>query len=106
MTGGIVLAAGQSERFGSRKLLEPLDGLPLVCHSVLGCLSATEQTWIVVEQDDTRLGEAIASHFAGEQRLFDLRRSARTGTCGLQSELKRPEFGFHSRNCRKSGECR
>lgn len=69
MIGGIVLAAGRSERFGSRKLVEPLNGLPLVCHSVRCCLSATEHTWIVIEQDDIRLREVIDSHFPGDRRL-------------------------------------
>jgi len=69
MIAGIVLAAGRSERFGSAKLLEALDGLPLVCHSIRACLSATDHTWIVIEESDTRLGEVLAAHFAGERRL-------------------------------------
>ena len=47
--GGVILAAGQAKRFGSQKLLAPLDGRPLIQHVIDAAnASALEDIVIVV----------------------------------------------------------
>ena len=69
MIAGVVLAAGRSERFGSQKLLEPLGGLPLVCHSLRACIDAVGCAVIVVTDDDRELRETIEGYPAGEPQV-------------------------------------
>lgn len=51
-TGGVILAAGEARRFGSQKLLAPLDGRPLVQHVIDSAnASCLEQIVIVAGAD-------------------------------------------------------
>jgi molybdenum cofactor cytidylyltransferase len=51
---GILLAAGQSRRFGGNKLLHPLvDGIPVVVHAARTLRSVLQQTVVVVNATDT-----------------------------------------------------
>ena len=61
MIAVIVLAAGAARRFGSQKLLHPLDGVPLVRASVERLLSAgPEQTIVVVGHDADGVRHALS----------------------------------------------
>jgi len=55
---GILLAAGCSRRFGSNKLLAPLDGRPLINHSA-AALEPCDGIVAVVRADDTPLQAAL-----------------------------------------------
>jgi molybdenum cofactor cytidylyltransferase len=46
-TAGLILAAGSGTRFGGRKLLAPIDGIPMIQH-VLDLASAAELSRVVV----------------------------------------------------------
>ena len=60
LIAGILLAAGQSTRFGRQKLLEPWDGEPLV-RKTAGCfLEGGLQPLVVVVSADPRLVDALA----------------------------------------------
>lgn len=48
MIVGLLLAAGGARRFGSQKLLAPLDGLPLVRHAANTLLTTTDRVVAVV----------------------------------------------------------
>lgn len=56
---GVVLAAGQSQRFGSEnKLLAPVDGKPLVCHAVDPLCAVLPRVVVVLGNDaDSVRGE-------------------------------------------------
>lgn len=45
--GIVVLAAGEAKRFGSAKLIVPIDGVPLVRRAALAALTACEQVVVV-----------------------------------------------------------
>src|SRR5215207_11209026 len=45
---GLLLASGASRRFGSNKLLAPLDGRAIVRWSAEALLGAVDATWVVV----------------------------------------------------------
>lgn len=62
MIGAIVLAAGQSRRMGTQKLLLPWAGLPMVAHVVDQVLRSPARPVIVVVGPD---GQAIAEALAG-----------------------------------------
>lgn len=58
---GILLAAGSGRRFGSNKLLHPLDdGIPLLLHSVRRLKAALPQTFVVVDPADGRVSELLS----------------------------------------------
>lgn len=61
---GVVLAAGTSSRYGgSNKLLEPVDGEPLVRHAVRTvCASSVDSVTVVVGYEAERVREAVADH--------------------------------------------
>lgn len=63
MTGpcGILLAAGAGRRFGSNKLLHPLDdGVPLLLHSVRTLRGVLPQTFVVVDPQDEGVLELLS----------------------------------------------
>lgn len=59
---GVVLAAGTSSRYGgANKLLEPIDGDPLVVHAVRALsASSVDGTTVVVGYEAARVREALA----------------------------------------------
>jgi molybdenum cofactor cytidylyltransferase len=56
---GVVLAAGLSRRFGRQKLLEPVEGRPLVLHTVDAARAAGLDPLIVVVSPDPGLRRAL-----------------------------------------------
>jgi molybdenum cofactor cytidylyltransferase len=60
LIAGILLAAGQSIRFGRQKLLEPWGGEPLVRHAARSLLDAGLQPVVAVVSLDHRLRDALA----------------------------------------------
>ena len=56
MIAGLLLASGASRRFGSNKLVAPLEGQPIVRWSAEALASAVDETWVVApaRPDDLR----------------------------------------------------
>lgn len=59
MITGLLLAAGRSRRFGSPKLVEPLDGVPLAIHSARALRSAVDRAVAVIRSDDLALAAQL-----------------------------------------------
>ena len=60
MISGIVLAAGESSRFGSTKQLVEVDGKPLVVHAIDALRDAgVDEILVVVGHDEERVREAL-----------------------------------------------
>ncbi len=60
MITGLLLAAGQSHRFGAPKLLQPLhDGAPLVTHGARSLRQAVDRAVAVVRADDLPLATEL-----------------------------------------------
>ena len=59
MIAGLLLASGASRRFGSNKLVAPLDGRPVVRWSAEALASAVEETWVVVSAQSAEVREAL-----------------------------------------------
>ncbi len=60
---GVVLAAGQSTRFGARnKLLAQVDGTPLVCHAVAPVCAVLSRVMVVVGNDADAVRDALADY--------------------------------------------
>ena len=78
----IVLAAGASRRFGSPKLLAPLDGRPLLQHTLDAVAAAGLDDVVVVVGDEAIVIEAAIA-WRGERRV----RNPRPGD-GLSSSLR------------------
>jgi molybdenum cofactor cytidylyltransferase len=78
----IVLAAGASTRFGSPKMMTPLDGRPLLEHALDALATAGLDDVIVVLGADAAAIEA-AMHWRGERRVVN----PRPGD-GLSSSLR------------------
>jgi molybdenum cofactor cytidylyltransferase len=60
LIAGILLAAGQSQRFGRQKLLEPWRGEPLVRRTARCFLEAGLRPLVAVVSPDPRLADALA----------------------------------------------
>jgi len=59
---GILLAAGQSLRFGNNKLLQPLpDGSPLISHAIRNMSPAVDKLVVVVPPEHAMLAEVLTS---------------------------------------------
>jgi molybdenum cofactor cytidylyltransferase len=64
MIAGIFLAAGQSQRFGTQKLLLEIDGKPLVYYSLKNCVdSLLPEVYIVVGAQSEDIEEAVRQFF-------------------------------------------
>lgn len=60
---GVVLAAGQSRRFGSEnKLLTPVDGKPLVCHAVEPLCAVLPRVVVVVGNDADAVRDVLGAY--------------------------------------------
>jgi molybdenum cofactor cytidylyltransferase len=59
MIAGLLLASGASRRFGSNKLLAPLDGRPVVRWSAEALASAVDETWVVVPARSAEVRAAL-----------------------------------------------
>ena len=59
MIAGLLLASGASRRFGSNKLLAPLDGRPVVRWSAEALAGAVEKTWVVVPARSSEVRSAL-----------------------------------------------
>jgi molybdenum cofactor cytidylyltransferase len=84
---GLLLAAGGARRFGSQKLVAPLDGRPLVLHAATTLAAATDTLVVVVGNDASAVRGALADM---EAQLVDnaewasgLSSSLRTGVAAL-----------------------
>ena len=61
MICALVLAAGQSRRMGTQKLLLPLEGQPMIVHVVDELLrSPVDQIFVVIGEEGKQISEAIA----------------------------------------------
>lgn len=87
MIAGILLAAGQSHRFGSHKLVATVDGHPLVYYSVRACLdSDLPLLHIVVDANTPAVERAIASCTGDDDTVRIVRNTS--AASGLMSSLK------------------
>ncbi|MEN8180049.1 MAG: nucleotidyltransferase family protein [Pseudomonadota bacterium] len=82
---GLLLAAGKSSRFGSQKLLHPIQDQPLILHSAAS-LSACDRVIAVVREEDLTLQQTLQS--AGID--FIINQAAEQGmgsslACGVQA---------------------
>ena len=59
MIAGLLLASGASRRFGSNKLVAPLDGRPVVRWSAEALVSAVEATWVVAPARSAEVRAAL-----------------------------------------------
>jgi molybdenum cofactor cytidylyltransferase len=64
MIAGLLLAAGGARRFGSQKLLAPLDGEPLVRHSARVLESLVDKLFVVVGHERDAVRQALAGMHA------------------------------------------
>lgn len=69
MISAILLAAGEGRRFGGQKLLERLDGVPLVCRTVGVCLESRLDSIVVVTGPDGAVADVVRAAFPRENRL-------------------------------------
>lgn len=70
MIAGILLAAGESKRFGEAKLLHEVNGRPLVCHTIERALRSRLRDIVVVAPPaPSALVSTITSAFPRERRL-------------------------------------
>jgi molybdenum cofactor cytidylyltransferase len=87
MITGVFLAAGQSTRFGSDKLLHELDGRPLVAHGLAAAInSRLDEIVVVVGSDASLLENAIRDVPAGRDRIRIVRNDH--AERGMMSSLK------------------
>lgn len=59
MIAGLLLAAGGARRFGSQKLLAPLDGIPIVRRAAETLAAETDALWVVVGSEADAVERAL-----------------------------------------------
>jgi len=92
MIAGVFLAAGQSRRFGSNKLIHEIEGLPIVQHSLDACLrSDLLKIYVVLSPGSETLAQ-IVDQLPDEQHKITIVWNERAEhgmmsslKCGLQS---------------------
>lgn len=89
---GILLAAGAARRFGSQKLVHPIDGVPLVRRAADGLLgSALDEVVVVLGSDAPRVGAALAGlpvrTVVAEDWDHGMSASIRAGIAALAPEI-------------------
>ncbi len=91
MIAGLLLAAGGGRRFGSQKLLAPLNGSPIVAWSAATLAAETDELWIVVGSESDAVRRALADLPAhvieNEQWREGLSSSLAVGIRALQPEI-------------------
>jgi molybdenum cofactor cytidylyltransferase len=87
MIAGILLAAGQSKRFRTYKLLHEVGGNPLLYYSLKPCLdSRLSAVYIVVGSREKEIGQALEAIFGTEPRIRIIKNEHPER--GLMSSLK------------------
>jgi molybdenum cofactor cytidylyltransferase len=92
MIAGLYMAAGESSRFGSDKLLHPLEGMPLYAFGLSQALaSRLGEVRVVLGPESARLEGDIAERLAGEPKLHIDRNDdpARGMMSSLKTALRR-----------------
>ena len=70
MISGVLLAAGLSRRFRSRKLLHEIAGQPLIYYSLTNCLRADlDMVWVVVGPKSRGVEDTIRRLFPDQNRI-------------------------------------
>jgi molybdenum cofactor cytidylyltransferase len=91
---GVILAAGSASRFGSQKLLAPLNGRPLVQHVIAAAnASCLEDIVLVV---GTNANELVAQLDVGRTRVVQNPDPARGLASSLQSGLRSLDPSLHA----------
>ena len=83
---GILLAAGHSRRFGSNKLLYPLQGIPMAVTSTRSLKQVIEQVVVVINPQATELAK-ILSEEGVQQIVCDSQGMGMSLACGISSSL-------------------
>lgn len=108
MIAGLLLAAGGARRFGSQKLIEPLDGTPLVRQAATRLASAVDATYVVVgneaSQVETALVDLAVTVVRNEAWSEGLSASLRAGVAALPNDAEavivalgdQPLMGVHA----------
>jgi molybdenum cofactor cytidylyltransferase len=92
--GGVILAAGEAKRFGSQKLLAPLDGRPLLQHVIDAAnASCLEDIVLVVGPNPDVL---LARVQVGRTRVIRNPDPARGLASSLQAGLSALDGGLHA----------
>ena len=92
--GGLILAAGEARRFGSQKLLAPLDGRPLVQHVIDAAnASSLEDVALVV---GASADDLVAHLDLGRTRLVTNPDPARGLASSLQAGLRTLDPRLHA----------
>jgi molybdenum cofactor cytidylyltransferase len=88
---GLLLAAGGARRFGSQKLVEPLDGKPIVRHAADMLAAATESLFVVVGNEAGNVQSALdgidATFVANVHWERGLSTSLRAGIASLTAQV-------------------
>lgn len=92
MTAAIILAAGQSRRMGTQKLLLPVAGQPMIARIVDQVLASRVDHTLIVTGQDSRIAAALAGrpvHFAtNPDPDGDMLSSIRCGLRALPAECE------------------
>jgi molybdenum cofactor cytidylyltransferase len=92
--GGVILAAGQARRFGSQKLLAPLDGRPLLQHVIDAAnASCLEEIVLVV---GANADDLLARVETGRTRVVRNPDPARGLASSLQAGLSALDASLHA----------
>jgi molybdenum cofactor cytidylyltransferase len=92
MIAGLLLAAGGARRFGSQKLIEPLDGAPLVRQAAARLVSTVDATYVVVGHEAEHVAAAVTdlglTVVANEAWMEGLSSSLRAGVAALPDDCE------------------
>jgi molybdenum cofactor cytidylyltransferase len=92
MIAGLLLAAGGARRFGSQKLIEPLDGAPLVRQAAARLVSTVDATYMVVGHEAEHVAAAVTdlgvTVVANDAWTEGLSSSLRAGVAALPDDCE------------------
>jgi molybdenum cofactor cytidylyltransferase len=98
MIAGLLLAAGGARRFGSQKLLAPLDGAPIARRAAETLAAETDELWVVVGSEAgavrRALGGVSASFVQNERWERGLSSSLVAGIRALGPEIDAVVIGL------------
>lgn len=83
---GILLAAGHSQRFGSDKLLYPLQGVPMAIVSTRILKQVVEEVLVVIHPQTRKLAEVL-HHEGVKQVICDSQGMGMSLACGVKASL-------------------